>query len=52
MGLFGDLLAAPFKIAGGVTEALGEVTGTSKITNIISKPLDAAGEALEEIGED
>jgi uncharacterized protein YjbJ (UPF0337 family) len=51
MGLFGDLLSLPFKVAGSVVESVGEVTGTKKLTNIVSKPLDAAGEAIEEIDE-
>lgn len=52
MGLFGDLLSAPFKIAGSVTGAIGDVTGTEKLTNIVTKPLDAIGDAFEEIDED
>jgi hypothetical protein len=52
MGLFGDLLSLPFKVVGGVVESAGEITGTKKLTNIVSKPLDAAGDALEEIDED
>jgi len=51
MGLLGDLFSAPFKIAGGITDAVGEVTGTKKLTNIVTKPLDGIGEALEEIDE-
>lgn len=51
MGLLGELLSAPFKIAGGITDAVGSVTGTEKLTNIATKPLDALGEALEEIDE-
>ena len=51
MGLFGELLSAPFKIVGAVTDGVGEVTGTRKLTNIITKPTEAIGEALEEIDE-
>jgi hypothetical protein len=51
MGLLGDILSTPFKVAGSIVEGVGEVTGTTKLTNIVSKPLDAAGEALEEIDE-
>jgi hypothetical protein len=51
MGLLGEILSAPFKVAGTIVESVGEATGTEKITNIVSKPLDAAGEALEEIDE-
>lgn len=52
MGLFGDLFSAPFKIARDVTEGVGEITGLEKLTNIVSRPLDAVGEAIEEIDED
>jgi hypothetical protein len=49
MGLFGDLLSAPFKIVSDVTGAVGEVTGTKRLTNIVSKPSEALGKSLEEI---
>ena len=52
MGLFGEILSMPFKVVGGITEAIGEVTETQKLTNIISKPMEAASNAIEEIDED
>jgi len=51
MGFLGDILSTPFKVAGAITEAVGDVTGTEKLTNIVSKPLDAAGKAIEEVDE-
>jgi len=51
MGLFGDLLSTPFKVASTIIETAGGITGTEKLTNIVSKPLDAASDALEEIDE-
>jgi hypothetical protein len=51
MGLLGDIISAPFKIVGAVIESVGEVTETKKLTNIVSKPLDAIGNVMEDIDE-
>ena len=49
MGLLGELLSLPAKVVGGVAEGAGALTGTSRLTDIVSKPMDALSDALEDI---